>query len=103
MCKVETMLVTERLLNRADELCSVMESIAGVDVRKETNRRVYVTARVMVAYALLGEGCTENVVGQMLGKNHSTINHYRNKMATFLEAPGYDAERELWGKFKEAI
>lgn len=80
-----------------------MYRLTGTNPVAELRVRRVVTARVLVAYALMNDGYSEHEIGCVLGWDHSTINHYRKKMKTFMEAPGYDAERELWEEFMKAI
>lgn len=91
------------LRSRADHYCKTMAQLAGVDPVAESRCRAVVTARTLVAYKLLLDGFTEHAVGATLGWDHSTINHYRNTAPAMLKAPGYDAERELWQSFNQAI
>lgn len=97
----EKNLTDPRLRERAQRLCAVMKEVSGHDPLDETRRRAVVMARMMVASALLAEGYTENAVGAVLGWDHSTIHHYRRRMKEMLTAPGYDAERNLWERFKQ--
>lgn len=91
------------LRKKAEHYTRTMEQVAGCDPLAESRTRPIVTARTFVAYRLLMEGFTEHAVGAILGNDHATINHYRRKAVTMLTAPGYDAERELWKKFNQAI
>ena len=89
------------LRSKANYYCRVMEQAADLDPMEESRRRPVVTARAFIAYRLLLEGFSEHAVGSVLGWDHSTINHYRQRAATMLSAPGYTAERELWNKFND--
>lgn len=80
-----------------------MRKISGVDVANPSQKRMYVVPRAMVARVLVEEGCTTLQAGALLGKNHATISHYKDLMADFQSSPGYEAERELWTKFMNAI
>ena len=91
------------LRSKANVYCRAMEHLVGVNPVQESRRRPVVTARAFIAYRLLMEGFTEHAVGAVLGWDHSTINHYRQRAATMLSAPGYTAERELWTRFNETI
>lgn len=57
----------------------------------------------MVACALLDEGYGEHAVGIILGVDHSTVHHYRDRMDTIKTAPGYDLERKIWARFRELV
>ena len=80
-----------------------MIALSGVDCADKTRKRDVVSVRAMISRVLLAEGYTEFQVGEALGKNRATINHYKGKMRVFLSSPGYEAERELWLKFRGEI
>lgn len=88
---------------RAERLCSAMESISGVDPIRASRRRLVVTSRMLVAARLLLDGWTEEQVGTFFGKDHSTVNNYRRMFELTMTTPGYEAEREIWEKFTLAI
>ena len=96
-------IIPQVLRDRTHYLCDKMLEISGHDPGEDTRRRPAVTARVFVTQVLLLEGWSEHQIGNVLGWDHSTINHYRKKFRTFMEAPGYAAERKLWNKFKTTI
>lgn len=96
-------LIPYTLRVRANRYCRAMERAIGVDPVKESRKREVVTARTFVAYRLLLEGFTEHAIGAVLGWDHSTINFYRRRAVTMLNAPGYDTEREIWKLFNEKI
>lgn len=96
-------MIPPRYRERAKHLRGVMRDLSGVDVKNPSRKRIYVVPRAMIAHVLIREGCTTLQVGALLGKNHATITHYKDLMADFLSSPGYEAERELWTKFKNAI
>lgn len=83
--------------------CHKMQEVSGCDPAEESRRRPVVVARTFVAYRLLLQGFTEHAVGAALGWDHSTINVYRRRADEMLNTPGYDAERQLWDKFNQAI
>lgn len=83
--------------------CDKMREVSGVNPTDESHRRPVVVARTFVAYRLLRQGFSEHAVGAVLGWDHATINRYRRRGYEMLNIPGYDAERELWDKFNQAI
>ena len=103
MNRIEQSAVSRHRRERAEEICRKMEELSGFNPTAETRKRGVVTCRVMVSYVLLLEGWTEHQVGCVLGWDHSTINHYRRKFEDMMTQPGYEYERELWNKFKQAI
>ena len=79
--------------------CNAVRALTGADPAERSRRWVVVYSRMMVAYRLLLEGWTQHRVANQLGVDHSTINHYRQRMAIILSTPGYEGEQELWNKF----
>lgn len=84
-----------------DAICEVMDLPVMV-----WNSRIssFVWARTMVAYELYLEGFTETEIGGMLQKDHSTINHLKQKMEDALKYPNifYDINA-IWKQFKDKI
>ena len=67
-------------------------------IRKRQN----VIVRIITANVLLGMGCTEHSVGKAMGKDHSTIHHYKETMNTWFNYPGlYKEEVTIWNKIKQ--
>lgn len=67
-------------------------------IRKRQN----VIVRVITANVLLGIGCTENSVGKAIGKDRSTIYHYKETLKTWIKYPGvYKEEVTIWNKIKQ--
>ena len=95
--------LSPRMREWAEELRQMMIALSGIDATVATRERSNVVARVMISHVLLAEGLNTSQVGELLGKNHATISHYRHNMEDFLSSPGYKAERELWSDFSEAV
>lgn len=91
------------LRKTASLYCKTMREVSGYDPTEESQRRPVVVARIFVAYRLLLKGFTEHAVGAVLGWDHSTIHHYSCRAYDMLNSPGYEAERELYDNFNEAI
>ena len=91
------------LRDKAERYCAAMQETAGVDPLESSRRRPVVMARMMVANALLLDGYSLHAVGTILGMDHSTISHYKDRMGDVLKAPGYEAERSVWEQFKKKI
>ena len=91
------------LRRRAQYLSETMKEVCGFDPTEETRRRDVVMARIMVVYVLLLEGWSENQIGSVMGWDHSTINYYRKRMIAILTTPGYNAEIDIWEKFRQTI
>ena len=95
-------MVSERYKRRAQELRDIIITISGLDPMEDTRKRDVVTARMMLAVQLIREGCTLVQVAELLGRNHSSIVHYENRIQ-LISLPGWEAERELWEIFKARI
>ena len=80
-------------------VCAAM-NLNTYDSRNRKRQNVIV--RIITANVLLGMGCTENSVGKAMGKDHSTIHHYKETMNTWFNYPGlYKEEVTIWNKIKQ--
>lgn len=104
-------LIQEEKIYKENERVRKMEEIKmavctamGLSVYDPKNReRQNVVASVIIANILLRMGCTENSVGKIMKKHHSTIYHYWKTMNTWLESPGvYKQELNIWNQIKQA-
>lgn len=104
-------LIQEEKIFKEKEMVKKMEEIKmavctamGLSVYDPKNReRQNVVARVITANILLRMGCTENSIGKIMKKDHSTIHLYRETMKTWLEFPGYyKQELTIWNQIKQA-
>lgn len=95
-------MITPGLRNRTIFLRAVLLELSGLDAFGKDRTRASTTARMFVAQQLYNEGHSELDIARALGRNHSTVHYYREKMNT-LDTPGWEAERELWEKFKKEI
>ena len=98
-----TILIPQNIQNRSKAYCSAIQDIMGVDVFDEHRTLQHAIARMIVAYALRQTGVSYSDCARLLHKTHPTIIYYEEKMKTVLTTPGYEAEREIWKKFKERI
>ena len=81
-------------------VCSAM-NLTTYDPR--IRKRQNVLVRVITANILLRIGGSENSVGKIMKKDHSTIHHYKVTMNTWLEYPGtYKQEINIWNQIKQA-
>ena len=103
-------LIQEEKFYREDESVRKMEEIKmavcsamGVSAYDPTNRkRQNVIVRVITANVLLRMGCTENSVGKVMRKDHSTIHHYKETMNTWIKYPIiHNEEVTIWNKIKQ--
>ena len=80
-------------------VCAAMNLTTYDPSRRE---RQNVIVRIITANVLLRMGCTENSVGKIMKKDHSTIHHYRETMNTWIKYPGfYKEEVTIWNKIKQ--
>lgn len=82
---------------------SEMKALTGIDPLCNSRKREVVTARAMVAYALMQDGFTSTDIGAFLRKNHSTVLYYKSYVNNILTTPGFDDEKYLWEQFKQRI
>lgn len=94
-------MISDKKKARFEELCRIMKELSGIDPRENSRKHDVVTTRMMVAYQLMREGFTSLAVGELFGRDHSTVLNYKERwLALFM--PGWEAERELWERFKAA-
>lgn len=96
-------LIQDEKLRKMEEIkmsvCAAMNlTTDDPKIRKRQN----VIVRIITANVLLGMGYTENSVGKAMGKDHSTIHHYKETMNTWFNYPGiYKEEVTIWNKIKQ--
>ena len=67
-------------------------------IRKRQN----VIVRIITANILLRMGYTEDSVGKIMRKDHSTIHHYKETMNTWIKYPRtHNEEVTIWNKIKQ--
>lgn len=103
LCAYLGQLIQDEKLRKMEEIkmsvCSAM-NLTTYDPRIRKRKNVIV--RIITANVLLGMGCTENSVGKAMGKDHSTIHHYKETMNTWFNYPGlYKEEVTIWNKIKQ--
>lgn len=80
-------------------VCAAM-NLTTYDPRSRERQNVIV--RIITANVLLRMGCTENSVGKIMKKDHSTIHYYKVIMDTWNEYPGvYKEELTIWNQIKQ--
>ena len=90
-------------LRKTEEIKMAVCSAMGVSAYDPTNRkRQNVIVRIITANVLLWMGCTEISVGNAMGKDHSTIHHYKETLKNWIKYPGfYKEEVTIWNKIKQ--
>ena len=103
LCSYLGQLIQDEKLRKMEEIkmsvCAAM-NLTTYDPR--IRKRQNVIVRIITANVLLGMGCTENSVGKIMKKDHSTIHHYKETMNTWFNYPGlYKEEVTIWNKIKQ--
>lgn len=103
LCSYLEQLIQDEKLRKMEEIkmsvCAAM-NLTTYDPR--IRKRQNVIVRIITANVLLGMGCTENSVGKIMKKDHSTIHHYKETMNTWFNYPGlYKEEVTIWNKIKQ--
>lgn len=103
LCSYLGQLIQDEKLRKMEEIKMSVCAAMNLNTYDPTNReRQNVIVRVITANVLLRMGCTENSVGKAMGKDHSTIHHYKETMNTWFNYPGlYKEEVTIWNKIKQ--
>ena len=90
-------------VRKMEEIKMAVCSAMGIFAYDPTNRkRQNVLVRVITANILLRIGGSENSVGKIMKKDHSTIHYYKVTMDTWNEYPGvYKEELTIWNQIKQ--
>lgn len=103
LCSYLEQLIHDEKLRKMEEIKMSVCAAMNLTTYDPTNReRQNVIVRIITANVLLGMGCTENSVGKIMKKDHSTIHHYKETMNTWFNYPGiYKEEVTIWNKIKQ--
>ena len=103
LCSYLEQLIQDEKLKKMEEIKMSVLAAMNLTTYDHTNReRQNVIVRVITANVLLRMGCTENSVGKIMKKDHSTIHHYKETMNTWFNYPGlYKEEVTIWNKIKQ--
>lgn len=103
LCSYLEQLIQDEKLRKMEEIkMSVCAAMNLTTYDPKIRKRQNVIVRIITANVLLGMGCTENSVGKAMGKDHSTIHHYKETMNTWFNYPGlYKEEVTIWNKIKQ--
>ena len=92
----------EKLIKMEEIKMSVCAAMNLTTYDPRSRKRQNVIVKIITANVLLRMGCTENSVGKIMKKDHSTIHHYRETMNTWIKYPGfYKEEVTIWNKIKQ--
>lgn len=96
--------IPEGTIEWTDRLLAIAAAVLGVE-RIEDDRRVRnVFGRKMVAWELREEGLTLEVIGDLLGKDHSSVSYMLNEKDSMMRFPAvYEKELDYWTRFKKAV
>ena len=103
LCSYLEQLIQDEKLRKMEEIKMSVYAAMNLNTYDPRNRkRQNVIVRIITANVLLRMGCTENSVGKIMKKDHSTIHHYRETMNTWIKYPGfYKEEVTIWNKIKQ--
>ena len=103
LCSYLEQLIQDEKLIKMEEIKMSVCAAMNLNTYDPRNRkRQNVIVRIITANVLLRMGCTENSVGKIMKKDHSTIHHYRETMNTWIKYPGfYNEEVTIWNKIKQ--
>ena len=90
--------------DRYNTLIGQMATLLGEEIPSRSKIARYVWARVMVAYEMTLENYPSTEIGRQMGRDHSTVIYYRNKMKDALDYPHIFPDIiEIWNEFKNTI
>ena len=103
LCSYLEQLIQDEKLRKMEEIKMSVCAAMNLNTYDPRNRkRQNVIVRIITANVLLRMGCTENSVGKIIKKDHSTIHHYKETMNTWIKYPGfYKEEVTIWNKIKQ--
>lgn len=88
---------------RGDELMNLMKEIVG-PIPRNSRDRLYVNARMIVAWQLRKEGYSLSYVGVAVKRDHSTVVHMTKKMQDIVEFPNAYADViDIWKQFRNKM
>ena len=78
--------------------------VVGHEVVSKSRKRELVIGRTILAHACALEGWSEHTIGNLLQRDHSTINILKKEMREWLNAPNlFKAENDLYIKFLKEL
>ena len=103
LCSYLGQLIQDEKLRKMEEIkmsvCVAM-NLTTYDPRRRQRQNVIV--RIITANILLRMGYTEDSVGKVMRKDHSTIHHYKETMNTWIKYPRIHKEEvTIWNKIKQ--
>lgn len=95
---------TEKKEQVFEAVKSIVCSLMDIDYDPSSRELRQVTARTIIANALVHKGFSETGLGRMMKKDHSTIHHYKDLLKMWKSCPKYyEDELDIWYKTKARI
>lgn len=92
------------ILEEVKRQIKTINKLIGGDVREPTRKREVVNGRIVLCYHLYRERLTLDKIGKIVGRDHSTITFYLNRMTEILDTPRGDAKLySLYKRFKHEM
>ena len=89
---------------RTDELLAAAAEAVGVPITRRSQREEQVLGRMFVLDQLVSEGYTLTRASALIGKDHSSGTHLRQRMAFMRKHPAaFSYEMALYDKFQRLI
>ena len=77
-----------------------MTKVLGKDVLKKSRERNLVIGRTILAYSCAVLGWSEHSIGELLHRDHSSVNHMKKSMKYWIAHPfAFKQENDLYVKF----
>ena len=73
--------------DRAVQMYAALQAVDGRPMEPAMRDNFNAWARAIVAYSLAAEGYSENAIGTLMRRDHSTVNHMKQNMASALSRP----------------
>ena len=87
-----------------DKYSDIMYRLTGVDALENSRQREVVWARNMVAYQMVLDGFTQELIASCIGRDRCTIVHCVKSVEAMMNSPQqYWRENEIWNKFRDKL
>lgn len=82
-----------------------MENVIGYSIEMQSREPRFIVARDCIVYQMIKRNTfTLEEIGQMIGKDHSTVSHIKKKMNEMIgDVRFYPSENKLWNDFQQQI
>ena len=87
-----------------EKMHDAIVKVMGCEVITKGRESYPAIGRALLAYACYNEGMTENTIGRLLQRDHSSINGMRKKVTEWLGLPHvYKIENDLYVEFLKEL